>query len=145
MTTKSPRTRRWCPGRSARHRSSPRGYSPVITSISTTTYPSWSATSRARSWRVAGVNLTPNETVVVRKLPTQPPSAKRYANRGRKAYVADKLDVTANQLDKPAVRYRHGVYSQCAEAPGLGMPRRQLISRLIADLQRVLSALEPLN
>jgi hypothetical protein len=48
-------------------------------------------------------------------------------------------------LDKPAVRYRHGVYSQCAEAPGLGMPRRQLISRLIADLQRVLSALEPLN
>ena len=86
-----------------------------------------------------------NERVLVRKLPTQPPSAKRYANRGRKAYVADKLDVTANQLDKPAVRYRHGVYSQCAEAPGLGMPRRQLISRLIADLQRVLSALEPLN
>ena len=29
-------------------------------------------------------------------------------------------------MDQSAVRYRRGVYSQCAEAPGLGMPQLQL-------------------
>src|ERR1700758_3374512 len=71
MTTRSPRTKRWCRGRSARHRSSPLGSSPVITSISTITGRNWPTTSRTRSRRVVEAKLATVRTRLPRLgLPT---------------------------------------------------------------------------